>query len=86
MPEYVDDVDTIGESEDVKKAIRNCRMMEKYKFTYGLEKTKYMVIQTGTEPHEKITEQVKAGEVQQTREYQYVGVWINEKGNLSKHL
>ena len=45
-----------------------------------------MVIQTGTEPHEKITEQVKAGEVQQTSEYQYVGVWINEKGNLSKHL
>ena len=56
--------------------------MEKYKFSYGLKKTKYMVVQTGTESQDKIIGNVKEGIVQKTEEYQYVGLWINEKGNL----
>ena len=86
MPEYVDDVSTIGEVEDIKKGIRNCRHMEKYKFNYGLDKTKYMVIKTGIEQPEAVEEKVKEGLVQETKEYKYVGLFVNEKGNLSTHL
>ena len=87
MPEYVDDIATAGRSEDVEKGIRNCREMEKYKFSYGLNKTKYMIVmKTGTEPQDEIIGNVKEGKVQKTDEYQYVGLWVNEKGNLSRHL
>ena len=86
MPEYVDDISTAGDKIDVEKGIRNCRHMEKYKFSYGLEKTKYLVVKTGYDSPEAVEEYVKQGKVQQTQEYQYVGIWINEKGNLSTHL
>ena len=86
MPEYVDDVSTIGEREDIRKGIRNCRQMEKYKFNYGLDKTKYMVIKTGIEKPELVEEKVKEGVVQETKEYKYVGLYVDEKGTLSTHL
>ena len=60
--------------------------MEKYKFNYGLDKTKYMVIKTGIEQPEAVEEKVKEGLVQETKEYKYVGLFVNEKGNLSTHL
>merc|ERR1719494_73096 len=65
MPEYVDDVSAAGDPSDIRKGIRNCREMEKYKFTYGLDKTKYLIVKTGTELPETITERVKEGIVQQ---------------------
>ena len=86
MPEYVDDVATAGDKEDVEKGIRNCRGMQKYKFSYGLEKTKYMVVHSGSEKAEVITEKVKQGVVEETEKYQYVGLFVNNKGNLSTHL
>ena len=86
MPEYVDDVSAAGDPSDIRKGIRNCREMEKYKFTYGLEKTKYMIVKTGKELPETITERVKEGIVQQTNQQKYVGIWMNEKANLTSHL
>ena len=86
MPKYVDDVSTIGEREDIRKGIRNCRQMEKYKFNYSLDKTKYMVIKTGIEKPELVEEKVKEGVVQETKEYKYVGLYVDEKGTLSTHL
>ena len=82
MPEYVDDIATAGRSEDVEKGTRNCREMEKYKFSYGLNKTKYMIVKTGTEPQEEIIGNVKEGKVLKADKYQYVGLWVNKKGNL----
>ena len=45
MTDYIDDVSAIGKREDIRKGIRNCRKMEKYQFNYGLDKTKYKVIE-----------------------------------------
>ena len=45
MPIFMDDINVTGKAEVVRKGIKNCRQMEmKKKFTYGLKKTKYMVI------------------------------------------
>ena len=44
MPEYVDDVSTVGEGQDIRNGIQNCREMDKFNFSYGLIKTKFMII------------------------------------------
>ena len=42
---FVDDVMAAGDAEDVRKGIRNFNEMEKLKkFTCGLKKTKYVVV------------------------------------------
>ena len=84
---FVDDVMSAGNADDVRKAIRNCRTMEKLKkTTYGLKKTKYMVMNTGKEKEEIIDEQVKEGTVKKTNEYEYLGFFLNEKGNCMHHI
>ena len=61
--------------------------MEKLKkTTYGLQKTKYMVLNTGNEKEEVIQEQVKEGTVMKTKEYEYLGFHLNEKGNCMHHI
>ena len=61
--------------------------MEKLKkTTYGLKKTKYMVLNTGNEKEEVIEEQVKEGTVMKTKEYEYLGFHLNEKGNCMHHI
>ena len=54
--------------------------------TYGLKKTKYMVINTGKEPEEVIEESVNEGIVQETDIYKYLGMAINKSGNLKDHI
>ena len=84
---FVDDVMSAGSPEDTRKAIRNCREMEKMKkFTYGLKKTKYMVVNTGREKEEEINEEVKAGKVTKTDEYKYVGFNVDTKGDCQHHI
>ena len=85
MPVYMDDISTIGNADDIRKGIRNCAVREKKKkFTYGMKKTKYMV--TGKDEEEKIEEKVEAGIVEKTKTYKYMGLMINEKGNLEDHI
>jgi hypothetical protein len=84
---FVDDVMSAGTANDVRKAIRNLAEMEKMKkFTYGLKKTKYMVMKTGREKEESIEEKVKEGKVEKAEEYKYVGLMLSEEGNLLHHL
>ncbi len=84
---FVDDVMAAGTAEEIRRAIRNFAEMEKLKkFTYGLKKTKYMVMKTGKEETEEIKEHVKGGMVGKTDQYKYVGVWVNEEGNLFLHI
>ncbi len=79
---FVDDVMSAGSAEDIERCIRNMNQMEKLKkFTYGLKKTKYMVINSGREEKQKIVEAVKAGIVDECSEYEYLGFWINQDGN-----
>ena len=87
MPVFVDDVCAIGCANDIRIGIRNCAAMEEIKkFTYGIEKTKYMVVDTGKEKEEKIEERIEAGIVEKTKVYKYMGVMLNEKGDLKDHL
>ena len=79
---FVDDVMSAGTAEVARKCIRNLREMEKLKkFTFGLKKTNYMVIETGKEPKESIEEDVKEGRVSECFEYEYLGFWVNQDGN-----
>ena len=79
---FVDDVMSAGTAEDARKAIRNMAEMEVIKkFTYGLKKTNYMVVDTARGDAEKIKEEVKSGLVKEAKEYKYVGFWVNKQGN-----
>ena len=84
---FVDDIMSAGMAEDARKCIRNMRVMEtRKKFSYGLKKTKFMVVNTGRGEKEKIEENVKAGYVTECDEYKYVGLWVNQEGNCLLHI
>ena len=85
MSIYMDDTSVAGGPEEVKKGIRKCAKMEvEKKMKYSLSKTKYMVVKTDKVEEEDISEQVKAGNIQRTKKYKYLGNTTNEKGNLKR--
>ena len=86
MPAYVDDVSSAGDSTSAKNAIKICRSMEYRKFNYGLKKTGYLVIESGNEGVEEISENLKEGTVPQIESHEHLGLWINKKGNLDLHI
>ena len=92
MSVFMDDVAAVGTANIIKKGTQNCRRVEiEKKMIYGLKKSKYMVINMGKEPKEVIKEKVKEGIVQQTDickylVYKYLGIVINELGNLKDHI
>ena len=54
MPVFVDDMSVIGDTEEFRKEITNCRKMETLKkFEYGLKKTKITIVRTGKGEVEK---------------------------------
>ena len=76
-----------GDRDDVTKAVKSCRNMEETKkFTYGLEKTKYMIVKTGHENNQEITEEVHWGKIERTMTQKYLGIIVNEKGDLEDHI
>ena len=83
----MDDIAAAGTADNIRKRIQNFRTMEiERKMIYGLNKTKYMVINTGKELEEAIEERVKEGIVQETDIYRYLGMVINKSGNLKDHV
>ena len=87
MSIYMDDIAAAGGIAEIRKGIRNCAKMEKEKkMRYGLKKTKYMMVKTGKEREEIVQENVKSGEVCKTETYHYLGITINEEGNLEEHI
>ena len=62
------------------------RLETEKKYTFGLDKTKYMVIETGEEAEEEIREEIELGVVEKTDEYKYVGLWLNKAANLNTHI
>ena len=75
-----------GEKAAVRKIIRKTRQLEiQKKYTFGLNKTKYMVVETGTEKEEEIKENIERG---MANEYKYVGLWLNSEceGDLKTHI
>ena len=68
MPVFMDDIATAGKAEHLRKGINNCAMMEKEKeISFGLKKTKYIMVKTGRE--EEINKTVKVGRIQRTDKY-----------------
>ena len=61
-------------------------MEVKKKMNHNLSKTKYMVVKTGKEKEEDISEQVKADNIERTKKYKYLGITINEERNLKGHI
>ena len=83
----MDDISVAGGSEEVKKGTRKCARMEVEKnMKCSLSKTKYLVVNTGKEKEEDILEQVKAGNIQRTKKYKYLGITMNEGENLKGHI
>ena len=71
----------------MRKVIRKTRQLEiQKKYTFGLDKTKYMVVETGTEKEEEIKENIERGMVEKANEYKYVGLWLNSEGDLKAHI
>ena len=76
---------TAGNAEHIMKGINNCaRMKKEKKISFGLEKTKYMIVKTGRE--EEINETVKAGRIQRTDKCKYLGMTISTDGQLTEHI
>ena len=77
----------IRHSRPVRKVIRKMRQLEiQKKYTFGLDKTKYMVVETGTEKEEEIKENIERGMVEKANKYKYVGLWLNSEGDLKTHI
>ena len=84
MSVYMDDIATAGGTAEIRKGKRNCAKMEKEKkMRYGVKNTKYMMVKTGKEI---VQEKVQPGAVSKTETYHYLGITINEEGNLEERL
>ena len=67
MPVFMDVIATKGKTEHVRQGINNCTRMEiEKKISFGLKKTKHMIIKKGREQEEEIYETLKAGRIQRT--------------------
>ena len=87
VPVFMDDIMAAGNHNHINKVIRSCRNMEETKkFTYGLKKTKYMIVKTGHVNNQEITEEVKVGKIERTMTQKYLGIIVNEKGDLEDHI
>ena len=85
MPVYMDDINAGGDAEDIRRGIRKLREMEiTKKTTFGLKKTVILIVGKGT--REEITEEVEQGRISITDKNNYVGIILNEKGNLQDHI
>ena len=45
-----------------------------------------MIVKTGHENNQEITEEVEAGKIERTMTQKYLGIIVNEKGDLEDHL
>ena len=84
---YVDDISGAGSKNMIEKIGRNLRQMEETKkFTFNLDKSKYLVINTGTEKEEMPEIELVNGKMEKTNEYEFLGNYIDEKGNMERQL
>ena len=86
MPAFMDDIATAGKAEHIKKSINNYAKMEKENtISFGLKKTKYMIVKTGGE-EEEMNETVKAGRIQRTDKCKYLEMAISMDRQLTEHI
>ena len=62
-------------------------MEKENKISFGLKKTKYMIVKTGREKEEEeINETVQAGRIQRTGKCKYLVMTISTDGQLTEHM
>ena len=87
MSVFMNDISAVGDAEEIRKGIRNCRKVEILKkFEFGLKKTKSMIVITGKEEVEQIQEKVQQGTVLETDKYKYLVMVINTGGDLKDNI
>ena len=57
-------------------------MEKEKKISFGLKKTKYMIVKTGRE--EEINETIKAGKIQRTDKCKHPGIKVSTDGQLTE--
>ena len=85
---FVDDIFRPGSSDDIKKTMKKCASLEDDKlWEFSIKKTNWMCQKyCRTEEVEDIEVHIKQGKIKRTEEYEYLGNWINEKGNIDRQL
>ena len=84
---YVDDVLGAGSAEKIRKCARCMRRLEILKkYTFGMDKTHYLIMNTGKEEDELIEEELEGGKIERTEVEEYLGFWLNENGNCMTQI
>ena len=88
---YVDDIQNASSNvKQLKIAVDNLKTMEKQKgfiFNNDVNKTGILIINKKKhKDYSDIKVNVNRGEIEQTKEYKYLGEWYNEKGDNSLSL
>ena len=84
---YVDDISGAGNKNTIENIGRNLRQMEETKkFTFNLDKSKYLVINTGTGKEEVPEIELLNGKMEKGKEYEFLGNYIDEKGTVERQL
>ena len=84
---YVDDIAGGGSKKVIEGIGKNLEIMEEEKgFTFGIDKTNYMIMKTGREKDMDVTMKIKRGEIQKVEEYKYVGIILHEDATIERHL
>ena len=87
MPIFMDDINATGKAEDIRKGIRDWKKMEeKRKFTYRKDKTKYLVMNSGSLGDEEIKDSIEVGTVERRNSIQILGMTVDEEGNLKDNI
>ncbi len=88
IPVHVDDISKAGDPIDIKFTADKMNSMEDLKkFTFGLKKTKWMVMYTSRKKCVvEVEVNVNEGKIGRTKEYKLMGFWLNEKGNCELQL
>ena len=61
-------------------------MEKEKKISFGLKKTKHMTVKTGPEQEEEINKTVKAGRIQRTDKWKYLGMTVSTDQQLTEHI
>ena len=84
---FMDDIMGFGDIKEMHDLMSNLREMERQKkFEFNKEKSAVMIMNKGRKKKKSQGLFVKAGEVAEVENYEYLGVMINDRGNLDDHL
>ena len=85
---FVDDILRAGSSGEIRKTMEKCASLEEEKlWEFSTKKSNWMCQKySRTEEVEDMEVYIKQGKIGRTEEYEYLGNWVNEKGNIDRQL